>query len=306
MRKRVIALIAALALLSGCAATPATLHYSVQVDSIKRNGGKKSYVMLPGNYGVSPQDLQYLEFAEYVKRALKKQGFVEAGTAHQARIAIFLRYGIGDPKTHHYTYTVPTFGQTGTQTTTNAWATGSFGGFASYQSRTTPTYGVTGTQTYTGSYVTYTRYIILEAIDLDVYNRNQTVQPVWKTKIVSTGSSGDLRAVFPIILAASQDYIGRNTESMIDLDISGDDPRIDEIKGHSFTEFNESSYENRKTSEKAIGKYSNDTDDEESEDEDSASEDADDYEDENPDDEDSGDSDDEYETSRSLETDNDY
>ena len=268
MRNRVIALIAALALLSGCVATSATLHCSVQVDSIGRNDGKKSYVLLPGNHGVSPQDMQYLEFAEYVKRVLKKQGFVEAGTSNQARIAIFLRYGIGDPKTHHYTYTVPTFGQTGTQTTTNAWASGSFGGFASYQSRTTPTYGISGTQTYTGSYVTYTRYIILEAIDLDVYNSNQTIQPVWKTKIVSTGSSGDLRAVFPIILAASQYHIGRNTESIIDLDISGDDPRIDEIKGFAFTESSGSSYGNRINSRKTLEKYSDDADEEESEDED--------------------------------------
>ena len=234
--------------------------------------------------------MQYLEFAEYVKRALKKQGFVEAGTSYQARLAIFLRYGIGDPQTHHYTYTVPTFGQTGAQTTTNAWSAGKFGSF--YQSRTTPTYGVTGSQTYSGSYVTYTRYIILEAIDLDIYNRNQTIQPVWKTKIVSTGSSGDLRAVFPIILAASQDYIGRNTESMIDLDISGDDPRIDEIKGRAFTESDESSYEDRKISGKSLEKYSDDVDDAESEDEDADSEDADDSENENSDDEDSDDSDD--------------
>lgn len=230
MRRIIVVLIAVLVLLCGCAATSGS-SYSVQVDSIGNHAGKRGYVLLPGNNGVTMQDLQYREFAEYVRRALKKQGFTEANTPQQAKIAIFLRYGIGDPKTHHYTYTVPTFGQTGTQTTTNAWATGSFGGFASYQSRTTPTYGITGSQTYTGSYVTYTRYIILEAIDLDVYNDNQTIQPVWKTKIVSTGSSGDLREVFPGILAGAQDYIGQNTARLVDLSIPLNDPRIDEIKG---------------------------------------------------------------------------
>ena len=61
--------------LFGCA-TP----FYVEIDTISDQGkeGLKKYVLLPANEGVSINNLQYKEYAKYVRVALKKQGFVES------------------------------------------------------------------------------------------------------------------------------------------------------------------------------------------------------------------------------------
>ena len=54
---------------------------------------------------------------------------------------------------------------------------------------------------------------------------------MWKTIIKSTGSSGDLRRVFPVMIGASYKYFDNNTHKEIFVDITDEkDPRVISIK----------------------------------------------------------------------------
>ena len=49
--------------------------------------------------------------------------------------------------------------------------------------------------------------------------------------VTSTGLSSDLRRVFPILIGASQQYIGTNTGQKLKIKIYEDDKRILDVKG---------------------------------------------------------------------------
>lgn len=199
-------------LLIGCSSTP---KFHVNVDSLcsTEMAEKKIYILLPGNKDIKVHDLQFKEYANYVNTALQNNGFIQARNGEKAEIAIFLSYGIGDPQTHNYSYSIPTWGQTGVSSSRTYGSVYSYGGGATYFGYTTytPQYGITGYQTVTGSSITYFRFMLLDAYDLDIFNKTNQVVQVWKTNVTSTGSSGDLREVFPILVAASSPYMGRNT-----------------------------------------------------------------------------------------------
>lgn len=227
-----LSLVFGVLILSGCATTQPKFH--VNVDSIgSASENKKSYVLLPGNKDTKADNLQFKEYATYVNRALLKQGFVPAESFENANIAIFLIYGIGDPQEHQYTYSIPTWGQTGVSSSYTTGTLSSYGSHGSYSGTTTytPTYGITGSTTHSGSYTTYFRYMILDAIDLDEYKRSKKEVQLWKTTVTSSGSSGDLRLVFPLLVAASKQYIATNTGKKIKVELYETDERVIEIKG---------------------------------------------------------------------------
>lgn len=221
-----------LIVLQGCATSP---KFRVNIDSISapESSLKTSYVLLPGVKGIEMSDLQYREYASYVDRALISEGYTKASSFKEADIAIFLGYGIGDPETQQFTYSLPTFGQTGVSSANTFGTLNTLGSDTTYSGTTTytPTYGVTGSKTFTGSRTTYFRYMSLDAVDLDEYRKTEKQIQLWKTTVTSTGSSGDLRKVFPILVAASKPYIGNNTEKKIEVVLTESDDRVVEIKG---------------------------------------------------------------------------
>lgn len=236
-RIAVITILLAALVVSGCATMQP--QFSVRVDSI--SGGtadKNSYILLPGNKDTKAEDLQFKEYAAYVNRALIKQGFVPAESFENANVAIFLIYGIGDPQEHQYSYSIPTWGQTGVSSSYTTGTISSYGGYGSYSGTTTytPTYGITGNTTHIGSHITYFRFMVLDAVDLDEYKKSEKEVQLWKTTVTSSGSSGDLRQVFPILVAASQQYVGKNTGQKVEVNLYEEDERVIEIKGITKTE----------------------------------------------------------------------
>lgn len=241
-----LSLLVGMILLSSCATTQPKFH--VYVDSISDSSvDKKSYILLPGNKDTKADDLQFKEYASYVNRSLIKHGFVPVKSFENANVAIFLVYGIGDPQEKQYSYSLPVWGQTGissstTYGTSNTYGSlntygnyGTYSGNTSSSSTTTynPTYGIKGYTSHTGTMVTYFRFMILEAIDLDEYKSTKKEVQLWKTTVTSSGSSGDLREVFPILVAASSPYISINTGKQIKVIISENDERVLEIKAIS-------------------------------------------------------------------------
>lgn len=222
------------ALLAGCA-VPQQFH--VNIDSLARGDSatKRSYVLLPGNKGTNAGDLQFQEYAGYVHRALMARGLVHARRVEDADIVVFLSYGIGDPQTHYYTYSLPVWGQTGYSGLTTYGTLNTFGGYGTYSSTTTytPTYGVTGYSSHVGAQTTYFRFIVLDAYDLETYGRRKKLAQVWRSTITSAGSSGDLRRVFPVMVAGSANYLGTNTGQKVDIVLDEDHQAVRYIKGIS-------------------------------------------------------------------------
>jgi len=220
--------------LSGCAATTAPT-FNVYVDSISSPVGQelKRYVLLPNNKGVTVDDLQFQEYASYVHRALSAQGFIKAEDFKDANVAIFLGYGIGEPKTNQYTYSLPTWGKTGVSSSNTYGTVSTYGNTATVNSTTTytPTYGVTGYTTHTGTNTTFTRYMFIDALDLNEYKKTEKQKQIWKTTVISTGSSGDLRRVVPILVAASKPYVAKNTGQKLFILLKEQDQAVLDVKG---------------------------------------------------------------------------
>lgn len=231
-RPHLLRLIALGVLVAGCAVAQ---QFNVRVDSLARADfvGKRSYVLLPGNKGASAGDLQFQEYAAYVHRALAARGLVHARRVEDADIVVFLSYGIGDPQTHYYTYSLPVWGQTGYSGSTTYGTLNTFGGYGTYSSTTTytPTYGITGSSTHLGSATMYFRFILLDAYDLETYKQEKKLAQVWRSTVTSTGSSGDLRRVFPVMVAGSARHLATNTGQTVEIVLDKENAAVQYIKG---------------------------------------------------------------------------
>ena len=218
---------------AGCTTIRPQLHVNVDSISSEFASAKKSYVLLPGNKDIPAEDLQFKEFAAYVNWALTAKGFVQTSNRENADIVIFLVYGIGNPQEHLYSYSLPMWGQTGVSSSPTSGTINMYGNFGSYSGTTTytPQYGITGDASDVDPYTTYFRYILLDAYDLDTYRREKKLRQIWRTTITSTGSSGDLRRVFPVLVAGSQVYLGANTGQSVSVILHEEDPEVLKIKG---------------------------------------------------------------------------
>ncbi|CAN5651774.1 DUF4136 domain-containing protein [soil metagenome] len=152
---------------------------------------KRSYVLRPGTKAVDPDDLQFKEFATYANRALQDRGYLPAREG-AAEVVIFLSYGVGDPKTTYY----------------------SAGLRGAFHTRTD-----------------FFRWASLEAVDADVYAKTQKVVQLWRTTMLSDGASGDLRIIFPILIAAGQPYLAANTGQQVLKVLTDDSPEVLAIRG---------------------------------------------------------------------------
>lgn len=234
----ILASVVAATFLSGCATTPQRQGYTVSVNGLAAQASNSavSFVILPGDTNVTATDLQFQEYAAFVERAMSQRGFSRAPSFESADMAIFLTYGIGEPKEHVYSYSLPTFGQTGiSSATTYGNISGSAYGSANYSGTTyyTPSYGITGYSSHSGTAVTYTRRIFIEAVDLPTHRSQNKLLQLWKTAIVSVGSSGDLREVFPVMVGAASTYLGSNTGQVRTVTLHENDPRVLFVKGIS-------------------------------------------------------------------------
>jgi hypothetical protein len=85
--------------------------------------------------------------------------------------------------------------------------------------------------THVGTDTVYSRFLFLDAYDVPTYMKENKMAQVWKTTVVSTGSSGDLRLVFPYMVAAMKPYLGTNTERRIKVEVPANDPAVQVLRG---------------------------------------------------------------------------
>ncbi len=226
-----IVILLSLIFLSGCGPS-----YTVGINSINSEPAthKKHYLLLPGNENTSEKDLEFQEYAAYIHRALKANGFVQA-SKESAQVIIFAAYGIGEPMAQNYSFSLPVYGQTGGGTSYFTGSSYGSGGYSSFSGSaySPPQYGVVGSQTHSGSFITHKRYFVLDAYGADTLRKSngETFEQVWKTTAVSRGRTNDLRQVLPVLVAASYRNFATNTKQKIYIELSPNDKRVKFIKG---------------------------------------------------------------------------
>lgn len=230
-----------LAALTGC------VQYRVAVSALAAPGADlaRRYVLIPADENTSPEDLQFQEYAQYLHRAMALQGFKQAPDSRDADIFVLMAYTIGDPQEHVQAYSVPQWGQTGvasrtTYGTANTFGSanvygnsGSYSGTTNYSITTyyQPTYGITGYSTRITKSTTYTRLLNLFAFDAAQTRSGRDPDELWRVSVVSTGRSGDLRSVFPVLVAAAHPYLGKATGGRaVTLTLSENDSRVRQIR----------------------------------------------------------------------------
>ena len=222
-------------LVSGCASMEQT--YVLNVDSVRgpNEVGKNVYVLLPGNKGTKPDDAQFREYAQYVNRALEKQGFVPAESPEKANVAIYLAYGVGDPKEHQYSYSIPEWQIAGGGVVPGT--VSSYGDYVPFSEEKdfVPTTKRGAHADNVGTYRTYFKFIMLHAVDVEQYNKTKKEVQLWNTTITSASRSGKLQKEFPVLVAGAEKYIATNTGKTVKVEIRAGDPRVREIRGEKKT-----------------------------------------------------------------------
>ncbi|QWV97461.1 hypothetical protein KP005_19335 [Geomonas nitrogeniifigens] len=214
---------------SGCA------RLTVQVDSLSLGELQvgQNYLLVPSEKDIPPDDLQFKEFSGYVESVLKEKGLSRVYVFDKAELAIFLNYGIGEPREVSYSSSTPIQGVIGYSSATTQGTISTYGN-SSYISSTTklnPQYGTIGYKYHNGSRLVFSRWLKLDAYDIKAYIQEQKTVNKWKLTATSSGRSGDLRRIFPLMLAGSQDYIGKNTRGKVDVVLTESDPEVLKIKG---------------------------------------------------------------------------
>ncbi len=210
-----------------------TTSFNTQVSGLAASGDYgTTFFIIPGSDEIDPNGLEFQSYKTQAVRALEMAGYREA-PGPEADLGIVLSYAIGDPQT--YSYSVPLMGKTGTVVTgSNTYGTvNTYGNNATLNANTTyqtqDTYGVVGTTT--RSATVYSRFAILAAYDVRTRNTDGDFSEVWRTTITSTGSSGDLRRVFPVLMAAGYSTFGKQTPQAMTKTLREEHRDIKAIKG---------------------------------------------------------------------------
>jgi hypothetical protein len=226
-------LVALLALaITGCAA-PTSVRVTVDGMAAPEAKSAVTYRLFPAIEGITENSLEWREYTAYLHTALAERGFKRVPPDVVPDMAILVWYGISEPQQEHYSYSVPIFGQTGVSSSTTYGTLSTFGTTSTYSGTTTytPTYGVVGATTHTGTHTIYTRGLDLVAMDLAHYLETGEPRAIWQTTLMSTGSSGDLRRIFPFLVAAAKPYFGTDTGRQIVIDLTESDEAVVSLTG---------------------------------------------------------------------------
>lgn len=212
-RRLGLALLAAGALLTGCTTT-----HTLKVDSLAKPNAEASisYEIKNKNPLVADDSLRYQEAANLVKTALSGRGMYEAPPNTKADMVVDLDYGVGPPQIRRETVSEPVYITIPGQIRTERVQVGTDSqGRPIYQTITVqdpPTTEFAGFREYIVTIVVYEKYLKLSARENKELVEGQPPNEIWTLDITSEGESKDIRKHLPILVAASIDYIGKDTQ----------------------------------------------------------------------------------------------
>lgn len=200
-------------LLSGCATT-----HTVKVDSLAKPKSENaiSYEIKNRNPLVADDSLRYKEAAGMVKTALSGKGLYEAPPNTKPDIVVDLDYGVGPPQMRRETVSEPVYITIPGQIRTERVQVGTDSqGRPIYQTVTVqdpPTTEFAGFREYIVTVVVYEKYLKLSARENKEQVEGRPAQEVWTIDVTSEGESRDIRKNLPVLVAASIDYIGKDSQ----------------------------------------------------------------------------------------------
>lgn len=206
-------LVAAALLLGGCASS-----YEVKVDSLAKPKAESaiSYEIKNRNPLVADDSLRYKEAANMVKTALSGKGMYEAPPNTKPDIVVDLDYGVGPPQMRRETVSEPVYLTIPGQIRTERVQVGTDSqGRPVYQTITVqdpPTTEFAGFREYVVTVVVYEKYLKLSARENKEQAEGRPLQEVWTVDVTSEGESRDIRKNMPVLVAASIDYIGKDSQ----------------------------------------------------------------------------------------------
>lgn len=212
LRRALVAVSGAL-WLGGCATT-----HEVKVDSLAKPKSEEaiSYEIKNRNPLVADDSLRYKEAAGMVKTALSGKGMYEAPPNTKADVVVDLDYGVGPPQMKTETVSEPVYITIPGQIRTERVQVGTDAqGRPIYQTVTVqdpPTTEFAGFREYIVKIVTYEKYLKLSARENKETVEGRPAQEVWTVDVTSEGESRDIRKNLPVLVAASIDYIGKDSQ----------------------------------------------------------------------------------------------
>lgn len=231
--------------LGGCSSTPKVLIFA---ESMAAPGADayRSFVVEPAHAGINPTSQEYFAATAFVVQALSLDGFTRADSASSAEIVVKVDYEVGEPIVLNQTYTIPHWGQTGTQsvsTTGTATSTGTFQSFSNgtqyngttnFNTTTTqqPTYGVTGYSTGVSQSVEYVKSLELTAVTpaSSGLSRDRWVEQ-WRVGTAIRTPGSDIRYAFPFLVAGMRPHFAKSTASIQRSYLAYDDASVLELRG---------------------------------------------------------------------------
>jgi hypothetical protein len=200
-------------LFSGCTTT-----HVLKVDSLAKPKAADSisYEIKNKNPLVADDSLRYKEAANLVKTALSGRGMYEAPANTKADMIVDLDYGVGPPQTRKETVSEPVYITVPGQIRTERVQVGTDSqGRPIYQTITVqdpPSTEFAGFREYIITVTVYEKYLKLSARENKEVGEGRPVPEIWTVDITSEGESRDIRKHLPILVAASIDYVGKDTQ----------------------------------------------------------------------------------------------
>jgi hypothetical protein len=199
--------------LTGCATT-----HEVKVDSLAKPDAEASisYELKNRNPLVADDSLRFKEAANLVKTALSGRGLYEAPPNTKPDLVVDMDYGVGPPQMKKETVSEPVYITIPGQIRTERVQVGTDSqGRPIYQTITVqdpPTTEFAGFREYIVTVVVYEKYLKLSAKENSEPVEGRPQQEVWTVDVTSEGESRDIRKNLPVLVAASIDYIGKDSQ----------------------------------------------------------------------------------------------
>lgn len=187
----------------------------------------RKYNLILGENAKKREIFEREAVTEYFHRALKVAGYEEAKSLEDTDLLIIADYGISDPKKETTVEYRKHYGATGVaSSTTNGYvdSNGNYSGQTTYNQG----YGVVAVTPKLVEEYYYTTQVYFSGMN---FNRKDLPLNLFKVDIKSSDKESDLRVTIPTLLAATTEYIGKNTGKKIIFSIRKSDKRIREIEG---------------------------------------------------------------------------
>jgi hypothetical protein len=213
-------LFAGMVLTSGCGTW-------VTVNSVAKPGADTiSYQLHNANPGLSDDTVGYNKAADYVRTALSGRGMFEAPRGVKPDVVMDVEFGVSPPQNRSVVRSEPIYRDTYARVPVSADAYGN------------PVYGsggvsgseVSGYRDRVVTTVVYEKYLRLVARAASPAAAGLPPEDIWVVDAKCEGESRDLRKYLPLLVAASIDYIGKDSQGPVRIRIKDQDVDVTFVK----------------------------------------------------------------------------